>query len=246
MTGPTNLDESTSIPLEQRDKVRAEVLARVPKSYSPWLHLAFPSICGIAFVVTSLWLVRDLQLWQGLMVIPFFVLLNAGEWRVHRDLLHKRTPGFTILYDRHTPEHHVVYVTDDMAVRSRREWRLVLIPPFGIWAALFSALPVPIAFALLGQWNLGMLFIATAMAYVVTYEWLHLSYHLAPDSFIGRLKLIQILRRHHATHHNPQLMQKWNFNVSIPLWDFIRGTIYKDKRAAKASAPNQQSSARPA
>jgi hypothetical protein len=237
MSGPTNSDESKTLPLEQRDKIRAEVLARVPQGYSPWLHLAFPSLCGIAFVTTSLLLLRDVQLWQALMVVPFFVILNAGEWRIHRDLLHKRTPGFTILYDRHTPEHHMVYVTHDMAVRSRREWRLVLIPPFGIWAALLSALPVPLVFALIGQWNLGMLFIATAMAYVVSYEWLHLSYHLDPDSFIGRLKLIQILRRHHATHHNPQLMQKWNFNVSIPLWDFIRGTIYKDQREGASSDP---------
>ena len=50
MTGPTNFGESEILPLEQRDKVRAEVLARVPKNYRPWLHLAFPSLCGIAFV----------------------------------------------------------------------------------------------------------------------------------------------------------------------------------------------------
>ncbi len=242
MTGPTNLEGKT-LSTEERDAIRDKVLARAPKGYSPILHLAFPSLCGIGFVVTALLLLRDVHLWQVLMVVPFFVFFNAGEWRIHRDLLHKRTPGFTLLYDRHTPEHHMVYVTHDMAVRSRKEWRLVLIPPFGIWAALLSALPAPALFALLGQWNLGMLFIATAMAYVVSYEWLHLSYHLAPDSFIGRLKLVQILRRHHATHHNPQLMQKWNFNVSIPLWDFIRGTIYKTKTAT-ASDQNQPSLAR--
>ena len=65
------------------------------------------------------------------------------------------------------------------------------------------------------------------MGYVVSYEWLHLSYHLPPESFIGRLWLVRVLKKHHATHHDPQLMQKWNFNVTIPLWDLVRGTIYR-------------------
>src|SRR5688572_33474569 len=34
------------------------------------------------------------------------------------------------------------------------------------------------------------------MGYVVTYEWLHLSYHLPPSSFIGRLGVIRFMRRH--------------------------------------------------
>ena len=121
-----------------------------------------------------------------------------------------------------------------MAMRSSREFRLVLIPPYGIVAAFAAALPAPIVLGLCGQLNLGLLFTATAMAYVVGYEWLHLSYHLPPDSFVGRRKLIGRLRRHHATHHNPELMQKWNFNVSVPLWDLVRGTIYRaDERREK-------------
>ena len=35
------------------------------------------------------------------------------------------------------------------------------------------------------------------------------------------------LRQHHATHHRPELMQTWNFNVNFPLWDWVRGTTYK-------------------
>jgi len=220
--------------LEEREAVRARVMARVPSWYNPLIHLLVPSLSGIGLVVGAILLMHDVQAWQVALVVPFFVILNAGEWRIHRDLLHRRTPGFTVLYDRHTPEHHMVYVTDDMAMRSRREWRMVLLPGFGIWASLLSALPVPAILALVGQWNVGMLFIATAMGYVVLYEWLHLSYHLSPDSFVGRLKLIQILRRHHATHHNPQLMRKWNFNVSIPLWDLVRGTIWRDGKSARA------------
>ena len=37
----------------------------------------------------------------------------------------------------------------------------------------------------------------------------------------GRVFPLQILgaERHHALHHDPKLMQKWNFNVSLPLWE---------------------------
>jgi sterol desaturase/sphingolipid hydroxylase (fatty acid hydroxylase superfamily) len=130
----------------------------------------------------------------------------------------------------------MVYVTHDMAIRSRREFKMVLIPPWGIVVAFVSALPIPIALALLGQWNLAMLFVATTMLYVASYEWLHLSYHLPPESFVGRRRIIAFLRRHHATHHDPTLMQKWNFNVTIPLWDVVRGTVHREEKANRQRA----------
>jgi len=60
---------------------------------------------------------------------------------------------------------------------------------------------------------------------MVTYELLHLSYHAPKDSFIGRRKFIAKLRAHHAKHHDPRFMQRWNFNVNVPLFDWILGTM---------------------
>ena len=68
--------------------------------------------------------------------------------------------------------------------------------------------------------------------YVVVYEWLLLSYHLPADSFIGSLALIRFLRTTHAIHHDPRLMQRFNFNVTLPLWDLVRGTWVRDRQAA--------------
>jgi hypothetical protein len=147
-----------------------------------------------------------------------------------------------VLYDRHTPEHHMVFVTDDMSIRSWREFHLVLIPAYGIVAAAVGALPFPALLWLgFGLRNPALLFMASTMVYVVMYEWLHLSYHLPADSFIGRLALIQRLRRHHAVHHAPELMQKWNFNVTIPLWDWIRGTIYRSDEATVTESASTSS-----
>src|SRR5438128_1561290 len=175
-------------------------------------------------IAAALWLVRDLQPWQLAVLPAAFLVLNAGEWRIHRDMLHKRTPPLEVLYDRHTPEHHMIFVTEDMAIRSPREFRLVLIPFYGILAAAASARAIPALLWWLGQRNAGLLFFVVAVGYTVLYEWLHLSYHLPESSLIGRL--VAPLRRHHATHHDPQLMQKWNFNVTIPLWDWVRRTTW--------------------
>jgi len=75
--------------------------------------------------------------------------------------------------------------------------------------------------------NLAALWVASSMGYVVAYEWLHLAYHVPADSPIGRSRLIGWLRRHHAMHHTPELMQRWNFNVTVPLADWVLGTIYR-------------------
>ena len=79
--------------------------------------------------------------------------------------------------------------------------------------------------------NMALLFLSTCVFYTLSYEWLHLAYHLPADSFIGRRWLVRVLRRQHATHHAPELMQRWNFNVTLPLWDVLRGTLYKGSSA---------------
>jgi hypothetical protein len=214
--------------LARRDELRARLVERIPRWYSPWLHLAFPSLVGIGVIVACLVSLHALRAVELLAIPATFLVLNAGEWRIHRDVLHKRTPPLTVLYDRHTPEHHMIFVTDDMAIRSTREFYLVLIPAYGIVAAGVGALPIPAALWLgFGLRNPALLFMAVTMAYVVAYEWMHLSYHAPDDSFVGRLRIIQRLKRHHAVHHAPELMQKWNFNVTIPLWDWVRRTIYR-------------------
>jgi hypothetical protein len=120
----------------------------------------------------------------------------------------------------------VIFVRDDMAMRSSREFRLVLIPAYGIIAIFVTTLPITGALWLWSP-NLAALFVASSMGYVVAYEWLHLAYHLPADSPIGRSRLIGWLRCHHAMHHTPELMQRWNFNVTVPLADWVLGTIYR-------------------
>jgi len=58
-------------------------------------------------------------------------------------------------------------------------------------------------------------------------EWLHLLYHLPEGSRLGELALIRALKRHHQTHHNPALMNDCNFNITFPIWDWVKGTLHR-------------------
>jgi len=221
---------------EAREQLRARMLAAIPSWYSPTAHMLGPSLLGITLVTLAMvFFVHDLRAWQFSAIPLLFVLSNAVEWRAHKHALHRRTPGLEPLYDRHTPIHHRLYITNDMAVRDRREYRIVLMPAFAILVVAGTQIPIVALLALVAGRNFAVLAFATSMGYVVLYEWLHLSYHLPPHSWIGRRKLIQVLRRHHATHHAPELMQKWNMNVSIPLWDWVRGTTYREEPVTNES-----------
>ncbi len=217
-----------TLPLSKRDRVRAQAIERIPWWYNPWGHLAFPSLVGITLIIASLSLVHEPTALE-LLFVPFvLVLLNINEWHIHRNMLHRRTWPLEVLFWRHTPEHHVIFVRDDMAMRARQEFRLVLIPFYGILGIFFSTLPITIALGYFVSQNVAALWVACTMGYVVSYEWLHLSYHLPAESRLGRTALIGWLRRHHAMHHTPELMQRWNFNVTVPLADWILGTTYRE------------------
>jgi hypothetical protein len=224
-------------------ELRRRIVAETPGWYSPTAHFLFPAVLGVGLIVACGWWVRHPTVPQ-LMTIPIvFVCSNAFEWRAHKYALHRRTRLAPVLYDRHTPIHHRLFVEEDMAVRDRREYRLVLMPAFGVVAIFVLTAPVMALLWLLLSVNTAALFMATSIGYVLLYEWLHLSYHLPTSSLVGRSRIIARLRRHHARHHDPRLMQRWNMNVSIPLWDWVRGTIHRDQPSPdkSASAPETSS-----
>jgi len=228
LTGKVDAPESLEHD-DAREAFRRKTRDAIPARYSPTLHLGIPAVVGLGLIAASIALLRDVR-WYDLLLVPIvYVMSNATEWRAHKHALHHRMRGpARILYDRHTPMHHRVFIAKDMAVRDRREFALVLLPAFGIAAIFLITAPLTIALWFVRA-NLAYLFVATTMSYVLSYEWLHLAYHLPKDHFVAKLGVIQRLRRHHATHHHPPLMQRWNFNVTVPLWDWVRHTTYPER-----------------
>jgi hypothetical protein len=210
---------------ELRERKRAQAVEEIPRWYSPWGHLAATTGIGVLVLGLGIHGIHALR-WQELLVVPaVFLIANGFEWRAHRDVLHKRQRFLEEIYDRHTPQHHAIFMTEDMAIRSNKEFRLVLMPALGVLGIVVVLAPLAALIGWLLTRNCGWLVLVTCGLYMVTYELSHLSYHLPEDSFIGRRRLVRVLREHHARHHDPELMQRWNFNVTIPIFDWLLGTM---------------------
>jgi hypothetical protein len=214
----------TPLSLERRTALRNQLLAETPRWYVPWVHLFVPSLVGITAIVVALSNLRDLRPVE-LLTVPFvYLFANAFEWWIHGAALHRRHPLAPVLYDQHTPKHHMLYLTDDMAIRDDREYRLVLIPAFGLFLIFVGQIPMTMALWWFGLPNVACLYLATAIAYAVSYEWLHFSYHLPHDHPVAKNPIILRLAHHHAVHHDPRIMQRYNMNVTVPLTDWVMGT----------------------
>ncbi len=74
------------------------------------------------------------------------------------------------------------------------------------------------------------------LAYYFVYEWFHYVHHLRRDSWLGRRALVGWLRTQHMRHHELARMEKGNFNVSFPLWDWLLGTMLPEFEAETPEA----------
>jgi len=216
-----------------RSEVRQEFVSRIPAGYSTWTHLALPSLLALAILAASLGALRQVEAWQFALLPAFLVAGNAVEWHAHRGLLHRHVRILARLHRAHSL-HHRIYATDDMAMRDPRELPLVLLPWDVFLLPMAVVLLVASALGAAGQPNLAALWMATAAAHVLAYEWLHLLCHLPPARLERHLPFLAALRRHHALHHSPQL-HRFNLNVTLPLWDAVRGTLWQPGRGAAAA-----------
>jgi sterol desaturase/sphingolipid hydroxylase (fatty acid hydroxylase superfamily) len=218
----------------RREARRREMTDRVPARYSGRAHWAFINLTtalGIGFCLVQ---VDRGPWWEWLFVPGFFVFANAFEWWIHRGPMHHPTRGMRILYERHTLQHHVFYLADDMEFRNPRELFYIVFPPLALPILLLVNLPIPLMLGRLLSENIAWLFFASVLAYYFVYEWFHFVHHLSRESWLGRRALVGWLRQHHTRHHELERMEQGNFNVSFPLWDWLLGTMLS-KSASRRS-----------
>jgi len=220
--------------LEASEALRQRMLAGIPSWYSPYGHLAGTIGVGVGTLALALAKLGPVRVLELLTIPVAFVFANLVEWWAHKHVMHRRRRVMPVLYDRHTPEHHRVYRYEDMAIRSARELRLVLIPAMGVLGIVLLSAPAALLAGLLANANVGWLFLLSSALYVVGYELTHLCYHLPEHSIVYKIKLVRALREHHARHHMPSLMQNFNFNVTVPLGDLLFGTIAPPERVEAA------------
>lgn len=218
----------TTIPphvLKFREEFRAKEYGL---HYAGWGHFAFTSGVSLGVIALAVSRLANVTALEWLTVPASFLLANAAEYLGHRGPMHRARRGLGLLFKRHTQHHHHFFTHDSMAYESSRDFKMVLFPPVMLLFFLGAlALPIGALFFLLFSRNAGWLFVAMGMAYYLSYEWLHFSYHLPEDSWVGRLPFMAALRRHHTAHHDLSLMGRWNFNITFPLCDWLLGTRYR-------------------
>ena len=208
-------------PAQSPAAFRAQAREGIGPLYSGVLHFAFTSALALSVIGWALSRVHQPG-WALLTVPVTFAYANLVEYFGHKGPMHRPARGLRLVYERHTLLHHAFFTDREMHIGSARDLKLVLFPPVLI-VFFFGLFAAPAFFLLRAtlSGNVAALFVATAMGYFLTYEWLHLAYHLEVPAIAA---LLGPLRRHHQAHHDPQAMSRHNFNITFPICDAIFGT----------------------
>jgi len=199
---------------------------QIGPNYSGPLHFAFTTVGSLSVIVLAITQIHAPTLLQLLTVPATFLFANLVEYLGHKGPMHKRRRALAILFERHTQQHHRYYTHEAMSYEGTRDFKMVLFPPVMLLFFLGAvAAPVAVLLFLVASRNVAFLYVATAMGYFLTYEWLHFCHHLPADGRIGRLPFLGRLRANHQAHHDPARMNSCNFNITFPICDRVFGTL---------------------
>ena len=207
-------------------------------------HLAFTLGFGIGVIAFCLSRIAGWPTPLEWLAVPItFVYANLVEYWGHRTAMHRPVRGLRLIYRRHAGQHHRFFTDSAMALESERDLKAVLFPPIlvGFFLTAF-ALPAGWLVAVLTTPNTAYLLVATALAYFLNYELLHLAYHLPHTHWLARVPGVARLRRLHLRHHDLRLMASCNFNITYPICDWVFRTLYRMPRLDTGAASPTRSS----
>ena len=201
--------------------------AHIPAGYSPGKHIAVTlAIAGAILAFAAVLAVRARPL-DWILLPTFWLVANFIEWAFHRYPMHRPLHP-RLLYQNHALLHHLAFTDETMPVAEPRELNLVMMPWYTMIGLFVIASPVFVAAGLLRGPGLTGVFLIAAVMYFLFYEALHALYHL-PVETLARAGLrpgglFFRLRAHHARHHILRRMAHANFNVTVPLMDWLLRT----------------------
>ncbi|HXH32566.1 MAG TPA: hypothetical protein VNJ01_17340 [Bacteriovoracaceae bacterium] len=203
--------------------------ARTREGYNPVFHVSF-NFVGLAFLILShFYFVSDWNWRSALVLLGTMLLGNVFVYCIHRFPLHKRTKLTSFTYVSHTVEHHRYFTSDNITYDDGRDLFVVFFPPLSI--VFFALVGQPLLYftmAYLVGKNLAHVLAGASAGYFMLYEFFHWASHLPADHpLIRNIGWIRYMRTHHIAHHNPKLMNSYNFCIVYPLMDVVMGTKYK-------------------
>lgn len=224
MTPPAGPGESANQPARTARSKRERLLSpgfSLGKHVSRLVGLALAGLIVAAVYAAA-------ASWSDLWIVPVYILIaNFAEWAVHSRPMHRPLVP-RIMFKNHTLVHHRVFHAESMPIDGWRQLDLVMMPWFTI--TIFYTAIVPAAFGVAEVWGrpTAGIFALTAILTFLLYEGMHLLYHL-PVETLRRMRLwenraFRLLFEHHRHHHRPSRMRFVNFNISLPLMDFLLRT----------------------
>jgi sterol desaturase/sphingolipid hydroxylase (fatty acid hydroxylase superfamily) len=217
--------------LKQRtDRFRQQYRDNISARYSGVAHLLFVFGFGGGMMLYAFSQVSQLSVTVAAMVLFALLLGNIGEYVAHKSLGHRKRRFAGLFYSRHSGDHHTFFTHEDYTIDSLRDLRVVLFPAFLLVAVtLLIALPLAAAgYALFGV-DAGWALAGGVLLSYLFYEFIHLCDHLPDSHPLTKLPLIKQLRAHHRHHHDPAGLSS-NFNVTLPISDWLLGTKAKQQK----------------
>lgn len=221
-----NQDARAEREITFQKRFRERFVEETPDWYHGMYHLGFTVVVTLGTFLVCLFNLESPSVWEWLIVVPIFVFGNWCEWAGHRWLLHKPVKGLKMVYKRHAGVHHQFFTNHDLSYKGQKEWRALLFPPFAPVAFLLAAAPAALFLWAVWSANAGLIVMLTMAGYFMMYEGLHTTAHLRGPrwDWLKYVPLINTVRYMHIAHHDLGFMQKFNFNLTFPVFDALYGT----------------------
>jgi hypothetical protein len=212
-------------------KFRQQYRAGIATSYNGWVHMITVLTVGIGVIIYALLQLHSASLVEWLVFPLTMLVVNFAEYCAHRGLGHKKTQYGKLFYSRHTGDHHSFFLEYAMNYEAVRDWRVVLFPVYLIFAFLFGLiLPVSYVLSETFSMNIAFIYASAGISGYLFYEMMHFSYHIPRGHRAEKIFLFipgwLALRHLHELHHKRDNMAEVNFNITLPIFDFLLGTLY--------------------
>jgi hypothetical protein len=152
------------------------------------------------------------------------VFASFFEWTLHKYVMHRPVGKFDYAFKAHAVVHHQVFKADQTYHDKNGEHAHLI--PMAWWNGpaliVISQLPFVLIAWLTGLWPLLWGTLLAFTCYFITYEYLHYCMHQPRKRGLERSGIFFRINGHHILHH--RYMHK-NFNVVMPLADFLLGTL---------------------
>lgn len=237
----------TPIP-ERTRRFRQAYREALPPDYNGWRQQR--RITAAMLGVSAL-LLCGLQELQWTLLVAFAVtwfINTAAEYLAHRFPMHRPLPRLEFMFRQHVRVHHRYFTDQAIAASDPQDVHATVLHPVQLGVLVFgAALPISLGlWATLGG-DVARVFGAATLLYLCFFEWVHLACHLPEDHPALRIPGLRWAREHHRLHHKPARMTRTNFQISMPLVDWLTGTgVLEEEEALRpvtAREPTPQDSA---